>query len=99
MNQESYIIGIDLGTTNCTVAYTPLTPEGKQKPLLEQAPILQVVSAQTPKTSFSLPSFIYYPLAEELKAKVAELPWDVEKPFAIGAYARDRGAELPARLI
>jgi molecular chaperone DnaK (HSP70) len=95
----SFIIGIDLGTTNCTMAYTPIQPENPRHPQLEQMAIHQVISAQTPGTSFSLPSFIYYPLQEELKAKVAGLPWDEERAYAIGTYARDRGAELPTRLI
>jgi molecular chaperone DnaK (HSP70) len=99
MNGASYIIGIDLGTTNCTMAYTSPPLEGKKDPLLEQVAIAQIMAAQMPGDSFSLPSFIYYPLQEELKAKVAELPWNRESPFATGTYARDRGAELPNRLI
>jgi molecular chaperone DnaK (HSP70) len=99
MNDASYIIGIDLGTTNCTMAYTPIQPEDKQHPSLEQVAIAQIMAAQTPGASFSLPSFIYYPLPEEIKAKVAELPWNQERTFVIGTYARDRGAELPTHLI
>lgn len=98
MSGASYIIGIDLGTTNCTMAYTPLQTENRH-PVLEQVAIKQTMAAQTPGASLSLPSFIYYPLSEELKAKVAELPWNQKSPFAIGTYARDRGAELPTRLI
>ncbi len=99
MSSASYIIGIDLGTTNCTMAYTPMQVEDKQRPSLEQVAIAQTMAAQMLGTSFSLPSFIYYPLPEELKNKVAELPWNQERPFAIGTYARDRGAELPTHLI
>lgn len=100
MSKSTYIIGIDLGTTNTTMAYTLLNPnEEQQHPQLSQAPIRQIVSAQTLGSPLSLPSFIYYPLAEELKTKVAELPWDSGRMFAVGTYARDRGAELPARLI
>ncbi len=98
MTQASYIIGIDLGTTNCTMAYLPLSEE-KKHPMLEQVSITQVMDAQTQGTSLSLPSFIYYPLAEELKAKISELPWNTNQPFAIGTFARNRGAELPSRLI
>lgn len=99
MSGASYIIGIDLGTTNCTMAYTSIQPEDKQHPSLEQVAIAQTLAAQMPGTSFSLPSFIYYPLPEELKAKAAELPWNQGSKFAIGVHARDRGAELPTRLI
>lgn len=99
MNTPSTIIGIDLGTTNCTMSCTSLHPEDKLNPSLEQFSISQVMSAQTPGCSLSLPSFIYYPLAEELKSNVAGVPWDAGRSFAIGTFARDRGAELPTRLI
>lgn len=99
MSGASYIIGIDLGTTNCTMAYAPMELEDKQHPPLEQFAIAQAMAAQTAGTSFSLPSFVYYPLPEELKAKVAELPWNKGASFTIGTYARDRGAEMPTHLI
>lgn len=99
MSQPAYIIGIDLGTTNCTLSYTPIQPEDKHHPQLTQFAIEQIVSAQTPGSILSLPSFIYYPLTEELQAKVTELAWDGSRPYAIGTFARDRGAELPTRLI
>lgn len=99
MSRASYIIGIDLGTTNCTMAYTPIQPVDQKHPQLEQVAIAQVMSAQMLGTSFSLPSFIYYPLQEELKSKVVGVPWDAARSYAIGTYARDRGAEIPNRLI
>lgn len=99
MNQPAYIIGIDLGTTNSTLSYTLIQPKDKHQPHLTQFAIEQIVSAQTSGSVLSLPSFIYYPLPEELQAKVAELAWDGSQPYAIGTFARDRGAELPTRLI
>lgn len=97
MSQATTIIGIDLGTTNCTMSHTSLHPEDKAK--VNQISISQVMQAQTPGTSFSLPSFLYYPLPEELRSNVAALPWNSNPSFAIGTYARDRGAELPNQLI
>lgn len=99
MKGASYIIGIDLGTTNCTMAYTPVQTEPSLKPVLEQVAIVQSMAAQTPGTSYTLPSFIYYPLPEEIKAKASEVPWNQTGTFAIGTYARERGSELPTRLI
>jgi Hsp70 protein len=95
----SYIIGIDLGTTNCTVAYTSIHAEDPQHPRIEQAAISQVLNAQEAGTSLSLPSFIYYPLEEELKTQATGVPWDEGRSYAIGTYARNRGVELPTRLI
>ncbi len=99
MSQAAYIIGIDLGTTNSTIAYTPLNAIEKNKPNIEQAPISQVIQPNRQESAFSLPSFIYYPLAEELNSKAIALDWDAERPFAIGTFARERGAEIPSRLI
>jgi molecular chaperone DnaK (HSP70) len=62
---SAYIIGIDFGTTNCTMAYTPIQSPDKS---LEQAPIAQAISAEMPGQLLSLPSFIYFPLPEEAKA-------------------------------
>lgn len=98
-NKASYVIGIDLGTTNCTLAYTPIEREGHTIPSITQAKLTQVVGANTQEASLSLPSFIYYPLEEERAAGVAAIEWDASRSFAIGAFARDRGAQLPARLV
>lgn len=99
MNHASYIIGIDLGTTNCTMSYTSISLKDKQIPAINQFSIKQTVASQTLGESFSLPSFIYYPLSEELKTKVAELPWNKQHIFTIGTYAKERGSEIPNRLI
>lgn len=99
MSQASFIIGIDLGTTNSTVAYTSLHSEEAMQPQIQQASIAQVMEANTLESDYSLPSFIYFPLTEELSANAASLEWDAKRPFAVGTYARERGAELPARLI
>ncbi len=99
MSKASYIIGIDLGTTNSTLAYTSLNVIDKNKPVIEQASIAQVIQPNTQESATSLPSFIYFPLPEELTAKAIALDWDTDRQFAIGAFARERGAEIPSRLI
>lgn len=99
MSQASYIIGIDLGTTNTTMAYTSAHPEDKSHPLIQQAAIAQIMQANTPGTATALPSYIYYPLPEELNANAAALEWNANRPFTIGTFARERGGELPSRLI
>ena len=52
----SYVIGIDLGTTNSVVAYAPLNAEKAEVQLL---PIPQLVAAGTVEARTSLPSFAY----------------------------------------
>lgn len=71
------MIGIDLGTTNCTLAF-------KGENGIEQFPILQRISEDMESEKLLLPSFYCFPLEGE--------------PF-LGWYARERGAELPDRVI
>lgn len=82
---SKYIIGIDLGTTNCTMAYTSDAGE------ISQHLIHQMTEAGIHTYLPFLPSFIYFPLDEEKNN------WNTQ--FITGKFARDRGAEVPARLI
>lgn len=95
MSKANYNIGIDLGTTNCTMAYREIKEEA---PILQFA-IPQIISAGNEKENLSLPSFLYFPLSEELEAKIAGISWDPSRPFCLGSFAQDRGKELPQRLI
>ncbi|MFA6916699.1 MAG: Hsp70 family protein [Parachlamydiales bacterium] len=92
----TYVIGIDLGTTNSTLAY--IIPE-EENHEIHQFLIPQLTSAGTITEEPSLPSFIYFPLEEELEKGAAILPWDKKREYCIGIYARDRGGEAPNRLI
>jgi hypothetical protein len=95
----NYIIGIDLGTTNCTMTASKVDAELIDVIQLDQVPILQATEAHTIDQPLSLPSFIYFPLEEEVKGNIGQLPWSSNGHFMVGTYARDRGAELPTRLI
>ena len=99
MSQPSYIIGIDLGTTNSTVAYLPIQTDQEKNHIITQAFISQITAAGLQEGAFSLPSFIYYPLPEEKAAKAAAISWDQQRSFCVGRFAKDRGAELPTRVI
>lgn len=96
MSKEKYIIGIDLGTTNSTLAYARLEESNQE---IKQFAIPQIVSSGIQGESFSLPSFIYFPLKEEVSAKAVGIEWDPSRELCVGIFARDRGAELPSRLI
>lgn len=99
MTTQNYIIGIDLGTTNCTVAYAEKNNDRFDKKAIEQLLIPQITSAGTQEECASLPSFIYFPLKEELEAKITEVEFEKKLSYCIGFFARDRGAEIPTRLI
>ena len=92
---SNYIIGIDLGTTNCTLAYT----QGDDAHSIHQFSIPQITNAGTVGEDPSLPSFLYFPLQEELSAGHVNLEGFSSSNCCVGLYARNRGAELPIRLI
>ncbi len=87
------VVGIDLGTTHSALAVAPLA-EGSER--VAVVGIQQLVSAGALKDSPLLPSFLYF--AHESEAALG-LPWDAERRFAVGEYARSRGAEAPQRVI
>ncbi len=80
-----YIVGIDLGTTNCALAYVDTAEE---HPRIHAVAIPQAVAAGQVEPRPTLPSYLYIPGA-------ADPPGP---PFA-GEWARTRGAEVPARLV
>lgn len=95
-SNASFAIGIDLGTTNCALARAPLD-DGRAVP--EPFAVPQVVHPGEVAALPLLPSFLYLPSDVELPAGALALPWDPERRFAVGAFAREKGAGVPARLV
>lgn len=91
-----FVIGIDLGTTNSVVAYTPLTADA---PHVELLPIPQLVAAATVETRTALPSFLYLGTGHDAQAKAFDLPWDKGREYAVGQLARGQSAEVPDRTV
>jgi molecular chaperone DnaK (HSP70) len=94
-----YIIGIDLGTTNSVVAYTRIPPSQHEKPEITIFSIPQFISAGIIENREVTPSFIYIPTENDLAHDSPGIPWFSDNKMIIGEYARDRGAEIPQRLI
>jgi hypothetical protein len=88
------IVGIDLGTTHCALARAEVGPDGKGH--VETVDVLQLTNAQAVESRGLLPSF-YYVAGDSEPALT--LPWDNERRFAVGEYARTRGIEAPGRLV
>lgn len=96
MTEPVYIIGIDLGTTNSVVAYTAIDESPDRIGVME---IPQFVGAGAMEDRQVLPSFIYVPSPHEISDHAFSLPWDRENAMIVGEYARQRGAEVPQRMI
>ena len=99
MSDPVYIIGIDLGTTNCVVAYTEARVDENEEPEIRVFQIPQLVGPGSLGTSEILPSFLLLPGPHDVPEGGLKVPWDEKSSLAVGEFARDRGAELPLRLI
>ena len=90
-----YFVGIDLGTTNTAVASALVDGDGT----ISTFAVPQVVSPGEIDALSTLPSFLLLPTEHEVAAEGLSVPWAERPPFTIGTLARERGAELPHRLV
>jgi molecular chaperone DnaK (HSP70) len=95
---ERFVVGIDLGTTNCALAWADSSaPEGQVRVQVQEIP--QVVNPGEVQRLTLLPSFLFIPGDMDFPAGSTALPWNPEPAHVVGELARRRGAENPTRLI
>lgn len=95
-----YVVGLDLGTTNCAVAYVDTADLVEDKPpTIEIFAIAQLVKAGEVESEELLPSSIYMPAEGEIDFTQLQVPWAKKRDFAVGRFARDQGATVPTRLV
>ncbi|HVS38989.1 MAG TPA: Hsp70 family protein, partial [Gemmataceae bacterium] len=98
MAASRFVVGIDLGTTNSGAAYVDTgaaEADGRSLDL----PIPQVVGPNTVADRLLLPSYLYLPGPSEVAAGSLKLPWDANRDYAVGEFARQYGALAPTRLV
>ncbi|HEY1860282.1 MAG TPA: Hsp70 family protein, partial [Gemmataceae bacterium] len=98
MSASRYIVGIDLGTTNSALAYvdTGLAEEALR---LLQFPVSQVIQLGAVEDRPMLPAYLYLPGKNELPAGGLKLPWDANRDYCVGEFARLQGSQVPTRLV
>ena len=96
---SKYIVGIDLGTTNCAVAYAPAGGDPRESPPITLLEVPQLVNPGEVRDEPLLPSFLYLPGASDFPGGSTALPWDETPRFVVGALAQKRGAEVANRLV
>ena len=94
-----YIIGIDLGTTNCALAYAPAGGAGAETPPVTLFAVPQLVNAGEVRDEPLLPSFLYLPGASDFPPGSIALPWNETPACVVGALAQKRGSEVASRLV
>jgi hypothetical protein len=99
LSDPAYIIGIDLGTTNSVVAYTEAQFRKGEKAEIRVLEIPQLTDAGVVEQQPLLPSFILLPSPHDVPPDGLKLPWSDTRTMAVGQFAKERGAELPQKLI
>ena len=93
-----YVIGIDLGTTNCALAYAPEGGDPREQPPVALFDVPQLVNPGEVRDQPLLPSFLYLPGSSDFPAGSIALPWDDAPESVVGSLAQKRGAEVASRL-
>ena len=91
-----FIIGIDLGTSNCAVAWVDAT-QGASAPV-HDFPVPQLVRPGELSARPLFPSAVYLPFDGEFPAGSLALPWGAP-PHVAGELARWQGARVPGRVV
>ncbi|MBW1676628.1 MAG: Hsp70 family protein, partial [Deltaproteobacteria bacterium] len=98
MKPSRYIVGIDLGTTNCAVAYVDTFEQEDESPEIRLLRIPQVVTPGTVEEQQLLPSFCYQIATGELPEGSLDLPWQEGTGFVVGTFGHS-GADRTAPLL
>lgn len=93
MNEPQFIVGIDLGTTHCALAASPVDRAAVKLYDLPQLVAPGEVAAQP-----LLPSLLYLPTDGELPEGATQLPWG-KADHVVGELAGRLGAKVPHRLV
>jgi molecular chaperone DnaK (HSP70) len=98
MALSRFVVGIDLGTTNSALAYVD-TGEAGTEHRPHPFSIPQVVQPGVIDARPLLPSYLYLPGSGELPAGSLKLPWDSNRDYAVGEFARAQGSVVPTRVV
>jgi molecular chaperone DnaK (HSP70) len=96
-----YVIGIDLGTTNSALAFTPIPADADplEPPEVALMAIPQLVNPGEVRDEPLLPSSLFLPGPADFPAGSLALEWDPEPEFVVGSLAQKRGVENAGRLV
>jgi molecular chaperone DnaK (HSP70) len=94
-----YIIGIDLGTTNSALAYTPAASSDGEAPPVHLFNVPQLVNPGEVAELDLLASSLYIPGSSEFVEDSLALPWSSRPAYITGRLARKRGVENAGRLV
>ena len=99
MAEPTFVVGIDLGTTNSVVSYAWINQPSDTPSQIQVLEIPQTISPGVVEARQTLPSFLFSPGSHDVPAGALDLPWKKGIDFTVGEFAKSRGAEIPQRLI
>jgi len=99
--EPRYVVGIDLGTTNCALSYADLTsaPDEHSLPPVSLQGIPQLVNPGEVREEPLLPSSLYLPGSMDFPEDAIALPWNDSPEWVVGTLAQKRGEENAGRLV
>jgi molecular chaperone DnaK (HSP70) len=98
--KPQYVIGIDLGTTNCALAFAEAGDlDPRSLPSVQQFSIPQLANPGELREESLLPSSLYLHAEADFPEGAVALPWDTTPSFVVGELAKRRGVEAPRRLV
>jgi molecular chaperone DnaK (HSP70) len=99
MPASPFVIGIDLGTTNTTLAYAREPADRTEPVRIDSYAIPQVVQQGMVESRHALPSQVYLPQPHEVPAGSLQVPWDTGRPYAVGYLAQRQASLTPGRVV
>jgi molecular chaperone DnaK (HSP70) len=93
VSRAKFSIGIDLGTTNCAMAFVSLNGETSRSEIF---PVPQWETSGTLIESLTLPSFLYLPRENETPQMLGK--GLAGRQWIVGRFARKQAAESPGRV-
>lgn len=96
MHEFRYLIGIDLGTTTCSLSYVDLK---HPVPSIQLFSIPQLTELGYVHAFQTLPSFCYLMGFQAEEQALYRLPWEEKLELVTGIFAREQGAKTPSRSI
>ncbi|MFV0437794.1 MAG: Hsp70 family protein [Desulfopila sp.] len=97
-NDQRYIVGIDLGTTNSAVSFVDLRLAAQSR-RPEIFAITQLTGLGEVGKLPVLPSFLYIPGEYDIAPEALAMPWPTSEDSFAGTFARDHGGKIPGRLV
>jgi molecular chaperone DnaK (HSP70) len=89
-----HTVGIDLGTTNCALAFRDLSAGSG-----DIVPVPQLTAPGVVEERLLLPSFLYVAKEGEFPDGAFAVPWQQKVSYAAGEFARSHGTKTPTRLV